>query len=426
MNRGRWRAVWTVGDQVVASAQTFAVSLAVTHATSLGGAGAFAIAFVTYQLLIVVSRAVNSDPLTVGFAASDAASQQEAASGATGGSLVIGLLAGLGCAAAGLIVRGSVGPVLLVLALGVPAFLLQDSWRFVSFMTGRPSRAFVNDGVVLIALGPACWVAARIAPHSASGLVGAWGAATGTGAILGALQAGIRPAPLGVVRWWRTTIHLGGRMLGENFVAVAAYGAGILAIAVGASVGELGRLRTAQVSLGAVSPLIIALSTIVATEGTRLLARNPIRFPQLVRVSAFAAAGFTAASVAFWLIAPPVLGRTIVGPTWDAARPLVLAGGAYLAAAGVTLTASGALRALRRPKRALLARSIAAPATVMGGIAGAVWGGAGPAMLGIAAGESLCALLTVLAYRSVWRIWKGQPWSVGPLATAGTESPAGM
>jgi hypothetical protein len=424
MEKARRRVVWTIGDQVVSSAQSFGISLAVTHLASLPGIGAFAVAFTTYQVLMAMNRPLNTDPLTVGFAASDGATQRPAASAAAGGALLLGLLAASACAAVGLAVGDTTGAVLVAFAVSIPAFLVQDAWRCVFFTDGRPGRAFGNDAVVLAALAPACWVAHRIAPNDAAGLVAAWGAATAVGAVVGGLQAGARPAVEHAVRWWRATLHLGGRMLGENVVAVAATSAGLLAIAVVAGVEDLGRLRTAQVSLGAVSPVVIAMSTIVVAEGTRLLASQPGRFPLLIRLAAAGSAVLTMAFVAFWLLAPTVVGRRLIGSGWEASRPLVLMSGAYLAAAAFTLAASGALRSLRRPGQALRARLVAAPVTVVGSVVGAVYGGAGWAMFGIAAGEVVCALLSTLAYRSVWRRWREQPWGVAPLPIIGADRAA--
>lgn len=424
MEKARGRAAWTIGDQVVSSAQSFGISLAVTHSTSLPGVGAFAVAFTAYQLLTAVNRPLNTDPLTVGFAASDAATQRPAASAATGGALVLGLLAALSCGAVGWVVGATTGPVLMAFALSIPAFLVQDAWRCVFFTDGRPERAFLNDAVVLVALGPACLVASRVAPHSAAALVGAWGAATAIGAVIGGFQARVRPAVENALRWWRATLHLGARMLGENIVAIAGTSAGLLAIAAVAGVKELGRLRTAQVALGAVSPVIIAMATIVVAEGTRQLAGNPRRFPALLRLAGAGSGLFTAAFVAFWLLAPTWVGTALIGSGWVASRPLVLSSGAYLVAAGVTVAASGALRSLRRPGGALRARLAAVPVTVVGGVAGAVYGGAGWAMLGIAAGEWVCALLTFLAYRGVWKLWQREPWGVAPLPMGGLGSGA--
>jgi len=415
--------MWTLGDQVVSSAQSFGISLAVTHAVNLPGIGAFAVAFTIYQLLLSVNRPLNTDPLTVGFAASDLATQRPAASAAAGGSLALGLAAALGCGLVGSLLGVTIGPVLVAFAFGLPGFLVQDAWRSVFFTGGRPERAFLNDVVVLVALGPACWLALQAATHSAAALVGAWGAATAIGAVLGGFQAGVRPAVENTLRWWRATIHLGARMLGENVIAVATTGAGLFAIAAGAGTKELGRLRTAQVSLGAVSSVIIALMTIVVAEGTRTLAHDPGRFPQLIRLAGFGSALLTATVVAFWLLAPAVVGRNLIGPGWEASRPLVLPSGMYLAAVGVALTASAALRSLRRPGTALRIRLMIAPVAVLGGVAGAAFGGAGAAMGGIAASEWLCAVLTGLAYRSVWRSWRTAPWTVAPLVIGGVERP---
>jgi len=411
-----------MGDQVVSSSQSFMVSLFVTQTVGLAGVGAFAIAFSSYQLLMAVTRPVNTDPLAVGFAAADRAEQRPAAAAAVGGALTLSICASLCCVAVGLALGGATGRVLLAFAFALPALLLQDAYRCVLFTDGRPAPVFLNDTVVLVNLGAACLVVSRISHGSAAGLVLAWGAATAAGAVLGLLQTHVWPAVGQAVRWWRATLHLGGRMLGENLITHIGLNLCLFAVALGAGISQLGRLRTAQVALGAASPALIAISMIVAVEGTRILAHAPHRFPQLIRLASLAAVGLGASLTALWWLVPVRFGRLVIGPGWEEARPLVLPCGAYLAGLGASIATSGALRVLRRPGSALRARLIAAPVTVVLGIIGSRYG-PGPAMAGIAAGELVCAVGTLLAYRSEWKRWQQKPWPVEALTQVGARGP---
>jgi len=313
---------------------------------------------------------------------------------------------------------GTTGRVLLAFSVSIPAFLLQDACRCVLFTDGRPALVFFNDLLVLLALGLACFVVDRVFPGSAPWLVLAWGGATAFGAIMGVLQAQLIPSIGQAFHWWRATLHLGGRMLGENLISHLALNVCLFSIALVAGISQLGRLRTAQVALGVTSPALIAISTIVAVEGTRLLARTPFRFPQLIRFASVGGVGLAGALTGLWVLAPLELGRRIIGPGWETARPLVLPCGLYLAGLGASIATSGALRVLRRPGSGLRARLIAAPVTVVLGVAGSFYG-PGPAMIGIAVGEWVCAAGTLLAYRSEWKRWKEEPWDLAPLAQAG-------
>lgn len=409
-----------MGDQVVSSSQSFAISLYVTRTVGLAGVGAFAVAFSAYQLLMAVTRPINTDPLAVGFAAADRASQRPAAAAASGGAVLLGLGASFFCGAVSLALEGTTEHVLLAFAVSIPALLLQDACRCVLLTEGRPGSVFINDTLVLVALGGASFAAGRISPGSAPALVLAWGGATALGAVVGSFQAKVVPALGRACHWWRATLHLGGRMLGENLVSHLALNACLLAVALGAGISQLGRLRTAQVALGGATPALIAVSTIVAVEGTRLLASAPVRFPPFIWLASGCAVGLASVLTVFWRLAPLDLGRGIIGPGWESARPLVLPCGAYLAALGASIATCGALRVLRRPGSGLRARAIAAPVTVVLGVAGSFYG-PGPAMAGIAAGEWLCAVLTGMAYRSAWRSWQREPWGVAPPAIMGTD-----
>ena len=403
--------MWTITDQIVSSAESLGISLVITHSVGLAGVGAFAIAFVIYQVLSSMNRALNGDPLTVGFSAVGPTEQREAFAAATGGSILLGLAVGAVGACIGAVIGGPVGHVLVALGLGMSAILVQDTWRCVFFTAGAPARALLNDLLVLAALAPACVIAVHLAPRSAASLVGAWCAATAVGALAGGLQARVVPGLAAGCRWWRATLHFGGTVLGENLVLTLAYSVGLASVALVSGVAALGRLRTAQVATNAANPLSIGIGTIIMAEGTRTLARRPDRFPRLILLGC--GAGFTIATciaVACWA-APPRIGKIFVGPSWPAARPLALGAGAYVAALAVTIVLSMGLRVMRFPGVAFKARLAVTPLALSAGILGAVFRGPGGAIVGIAASEWICVAMVVPRFRSIWKegLWQTRP-----------------
>ena len=409
------RAVYTVADQMVSSGQSLFISLVVTHSVGLTGVGAFAIAFVVYQILSAINRPLNGDPLTVGFSAAGPADQRVAFGAATGGAMLLGLVAAAVGVGAGMMIEGfsmgPIGPVLIAFALGSPAILLQDAWRCVFFTAAAPARALVNDVLVLIALPPACFIALKVAPHSAAGLVAAWCAATAVGAGAGAWQAKVLPDLRRGFQWWRSTMHFGAKVLGENLISNFAYSAGLTTVAVVSSVASLGRLRTAQVASNAANPLSLGLGTIVLADGTRLLAHTPERFPRLM-VLACTGSFLVASGISIaWYALPTGLGTVVVGSTWPVSRPLVLGAGAYVAGSAVTIVLSAGLRAMRFPATALKTRALIAPVTMVASVTGAALWGPGGAIGGIAAAEWLYVAAIIPQFRAIWLEgrWRTQP-----------------
>lgn len=415
------RTMWTVGDQALNSAQSFGISLIVARESRLAGVGAFAIAFVVYQVLMAVTRPLNSEPFTVGYSAAPLVAARRAASSALGGAAIVGLASAAACAAVGAAVGGQVGSVLLAFALGIPAFCVQDVWRAVFVATGHPARAFANDATVLAALVPACVVAGDVRPHSAAALVLAWVAATAVGAVLGCAQARLLPAVRRGVEWWRATIHIGGRVLGENVVSNFVLAIGLLSVSLAASVSDLGRLRTAQVAIGPASPIVVVVATLIVAEGSRLLARRSRRYPLFVAGAGMSAVGVAAGLAIAWWLAPVSIGVDVLGDNWTAARALVVACGVYVAGVGANTAISAGLRTIGRPAAALRARVLAAPVGLVGGVGGAIAGGPGWAMAGIAVGEWICALLAGRELRTVWQRWNSEPWALTLPTDAGID-----
>ena len=139
------RLGWGVADQGISSLSNFALGLFVARSFGASSFGAFALAFITYTVVINAARGLATDPLLVRFSGDVVNRWRRATSAATGTALVVGVAAGALCVVAGLLLPDPLGPAFVALGIGLPGLALQDSWRFAFFARGRGSSAFLND-----------------------------------------------------------------------------------------------------------------------------------------------------------------------------------------------------------------------------------------------------------------------------------------
>src|SRR5215212_5768949 len=136
------RLGWGVADQGISSVSNFALGLFVARSFGASSFGAFALAYITYTVIINASRGLATDPLLVRYSGDASDRWRSATSAATGTALAVGVAAGVLCVVAGLLLPDSVGPVFVALGVGLPGLTLQDSWRFAFFACRRGSSAF--------------------------------------------------------------------------------------------------------------------------------------------------------------------------------------------------------------------------------------------------------------------------------------------
>src|SRR3954452_14582911 len=148
------RAGWGVADQVLSSLTNFGLSVVVARAVGAVGFGSFTLVFTAFTTALGISRAASSEPLMVHFSATRTPRWRLGTAQATGASLVIGVLLGLCCIAAGAIAGGLLGRPFVALGLALPGLLLQDCWRYAFFARGRGGSAFANDLVCALVLLP--------------------------------------------------------------------------------------------------------------------------------------------------------------------------------------------------------------------------------------------------------------------------------
>jgi O-antigen/teichoic acid export membrane protein len=398
------RAGWSTTDQVVSSLSNFALSLLVARQVSAREYGAFALAFAMYGYLVMASRLLVSQPLMVRFSGAPRTEFIPAARQSTGAAVVVALAPAAGMLLSGVIAGGVVGQTLVITALLLPGLLLQDAWRMVFFAWGRPRTAAANDtvwGVVQLALVLAVSAAGQ---HSAVGYLLAWGAAAWVAAAVGVRQAGFAPTPRKAWRWLVAHWDLSRYFVSE---LVAINGATQLMLVLVAAIGGLavaGTLRGAQVLTGPVTLLALSGTAFAVPE----LARRPwIVGGRLLRVGAGISAGVvvpTAAWGAALLLVPNHLGHQLLGATWTGVDSILVP-----TVIGMVVSVAGlgpicGVYAAKRPRVLFPLQLMAAPAFLVGGVAGVLVGGAFGAAVGIALAHTFNTVVAFIRFVVVARL----------------------
>ncbi|MFD9818613.1 MATE family efflux transporter [Streptomyces violascens] len=395
------RLSWGLADQAASSLSNFVVGIYVARSLGLTAFGVFSLAWVTYGVVLSVSRGLATDPLVVRFSGVPDWSWRRAVARSSGTALGVGGAIGAACVVVGLALGGRVGPAFACLGFVLPGLLLQDAWRYAFFAAGTGRKAFVNDIVWGIALVPAMVVAAR--GGSVAAFVLAWGASAAVAAAYGCLQSGIRPRMTQAREWLREHRDLGYRYLAEN---VGVSGAGQLrAYGLGAIVGvsAVGVVRGAELLLGPFMAVLMGLSLVTVAEAARVLRRDPHR----LGVFCLALGGVQAVAALLWgaalLLMPDRLGELVLGDVWSSASTLIVPVTLGVAGAGLGTGAAAGLRALAAARRSLRCQMFASAFYVGGGLGGAAVAGTVGSAWGVAAATVCGSALWWLQLRSALR-----------------------
>jgi O-antigen/teichoic acid export membrane protein len=364
------RLSWGLGDQAVSSMTNFVVGVFVARELGVTGFGIFSLAWVTYGVVLNVSRGLATDPLMVRFSAVSPDRWRAATTSATGTAVAVGLAFGVLSVIVGMALGGSLGAAFVALGVVAPGMLLQDSWRYAFFAAGQGHKAFVNDLVWAVGMVPALMLAAG--RGSVWVFVLAWGGSSLLAAGCGWLQSGITPRLDGVGGWLRRHKDLGARYLAEN---VSNSGSAQLRMyGVGAIIGlsAVGAIRGAELLLGPFLALLMGLSLVAVPEASRVLRHAPHRLARFCLVLG----GGQAAAAALWGLAllfavPDSLGRLVLDDVWGPASHLILPVALSVTGAGVVAGAAAGLRALGAARRSLRAQLFASAGYLGGGLAGA-------------------------------------------------------
>ncbi|MBB1258542.1 hypothetical protein [Streptomyces alkaliterrae] len=401
------RLSWGLADQAASSATNFAVGIYVARSLGLAAFGVFSLAWVTYGVVLSVSRGLATDPLVVRFSGVPEASWRGAVARSSGTALGVGTAVGMVSLLVGLSVGGRLGAAFAALGLVLPGLLLQDAWRYAFFAAGAGRKAFVNDVVWGVALVPAMVVAAGVG--SVTAFVLAWGGAAAVAAGYGCVQSGIRPRLTGVREWLHHHRDLGYRYLVENTCVsgasqLRAYGLGAIV-----GVSAVGVIRGAELLLGPFLAVLMGLSLVTVAESARVLRRAPHRLGRFCLLLG----GAQAAAALLWgaalLLVPDRLGELVLGGVWHAASQLIVPATLGVSGAGLGAGAAAGLRALGAARRSLRCQLFASACYVGGGLGGAAVAGTVGSAWGVAAATVCGSAVWWLHLRAALREHRPDP-----------------
>jgi hypothetical protein len=363
--------------------------LGIVVARSLGADdfGAFSLAWVTYGVILNLSRGLATDPLTVRYSGPRNDRWRLAVERAGSTATALGLVVGVVCLLVGLVLGDDVGASFAGLGLTLPGLLLQDSWRMAFFAAGNGQRAFTNDVVWAICLVPAMLIAGMAG--TTFGFMFAWGAAATVAAIFGCIQTRLVPKTSGIVSWIREHRDLGPRYLVENVSDSACVPLQMYGLSGIAGLAAAGAVRGAQLLLAPVVALRMGISLMAVPEAARVLKRWPRRLESFCMVLGASQAAACLLWGAALLFIPPQVGELMLGSTWPAASALIIPTTLVLVVGSLFDGALVGLRALGASRRSMPIRVARAIAWVVAGIVGAFLGGAAGSVWGTTVATSL-------------------------------------
>lgn len=403
------RLSWGVADQGVSSLSNLALGVIAARSLGASGFGAFSLAFVTSAFLLTAVRGVATDPLLVRHSGPPTPVWRAAAAAATATAAVGGVAVGTLCIVAGLVLPAELRGAFIALGVCLPGLLLQDSWRFVFFSTGRPAKAFVNDlvrgAVQLIAL----FALAVTGRGTVVTCVLVFGGSAAVAAAFGFVQSRVRPRIRSIRSWVLDTKDLGIRYLVENLSSAGATQVIMFVLGAVAGLAAVGHTRGAQILMGPFLVVLMGASSVAIPEAAQVL-RNGAQRLQLFCIGLGAAFAIAAAAWGVLILAllPTGLGDLLLGSIWKPASTLLLPVIVTMFLAAFDVAALAGVRALAAARRSLFAQLTSAGLKVTGGTIGAVIDGAWGSCWGVALGTTLGVVVWWVQLRRALREHTGE------------------
>lgn len=393
---GRRLSVITV-DQVISGASNVLIAVLAARVLSAASFGLFGIVFLIYMILVGgVARALVNDPLLV-----HPIEAQERPGEVIGTSCLLGLAMGAFMLLAGLgiqIWNTQLGDAMMVLGACIPLLVLQDLGRYIGFATRKPAAALVLDVTWLLLMFVAVAALFATGRRTLPWFIAAWG---GSGALAGLLlftQHSVRQVKPGLV-WLRYTWSFSWRYLvsyttTQGSVLAASSGVGAIAgaRALGGVQGAI--LMTRPFSTFQVAVTAASIGEVSRSPGHRTEVRRHVAKTSVLST------GAALFNVAFMLLLPDRLGRAVLGATWSAAHPLLVATAAQVLCIGLFTGFRAGLLGLRAIRKVMVIDIITTVVILVGSISGAAVNGAKGAIWAIAIGQGVLSLVWAAVFIS--------------------------
>jgi O-antigen/teichoic acid export membrane protein len=365
-------------DQAIAGASNVLIAVLAARVLGVAAFGLFGIAFIIYVTAQGSSRALVCEPLLV-----HPVEAEERPGDAIGTAGVLGLGLGVVVVLSGVLAHvwdGRLGNALLVLGVCMPLLVLQDLGRYLGFATQQPGFSVILDAFWLVVMIGAVSVLFLTDHQTLTWFIASW---AGSGAAAGLLMIWrYRKHRLRLsLSWLRETWSVSGRYL-------ISYGA-TQGAALFASIG-LGAIAGAR-ALGAVRGALLltrpmmmfqAASVAAGTVEVSRIGVDTTLISKHVRKTTALTTAVAVVNMVILLVVPDVLGRFVLGDTWEETTSVLLPAGVQIVLLGlISGTRSGllGLRAVRQTVRIDVATTVimlvlTLTGALMGGAPGSFWG----------------------------------------------------
>ena len=400
---------WALADQLLSSGTNFLLGLVVARTVGVQDLGAFGVAYATFTFSLGGVRAVASELLVIRHGALSVHEWRDGIKRSAGTALLAGIVIGAGSLIAGAALGGTVGNVLTILGVSLPFLLVQDVSRFALMARERGAAAFLSDATWAAVMFTAFALLREAGVSSVTWFTMSWAGAGCVAAAVGLLQLKVLPGgPITAVRWVRGHSDIAPRFFAEFAITTGVSMVTVFAIGGIAGLGELGRLRAAEILLGPLNVMLGGVGLVATAEGVRLLRDSPRRLAHGCRQLSL---GLTLAVLAWGvvvLLVPRSIGESVLRANWDAGRslapPLLISYMSYAFIFGASI----GLHCLAAARRSLRTRCIDAALTFFFGLAGGYLAGAKGVAWGFAIAGSLRSVNAWWQFSRALREYEGR------------------
>ncbi|MGE0878844.1 MAG: hypothetical protein AB7L13_21100 [Acidimicrobiia bacterium] len=406
-NQGVRHALWGIVDQALSSLSNFGVSLVAVRTSGANEFGAFAVAFATYLIVNGVARSLVSDVYAVRHSGDSENGELTGrhypfSAQALGAAACVAIVGSVACLAASAVVRGDLRNALAVLALGLPALVVQDVSRFICASRRDAVGAALLDavwvGVFVLAVGVLV-----VSDHHPSALLtlSIWQCGAAASVVVAYRRFGVGANLRVGLSWFSMSFRYSVRYWIDWLALGASIQLGYYLLGATAGLAVLGDVRAGLLLIGPLNILNTGSATLAVPELARFHRSGK---PGFLRLSGLLSLGLLAATacwcVLIGLFPQHAIEAALGGHAADQ-RPLLwvlaLYGGAVALSQGPLL----ALRATGNVVRGTRATLPVAPLLLFGAAIGAaVINGPKGALMG----SAIAALAaTVSAAFQLWR-----------------------
>jgi O-antigen/teichoic acid export membrane protein len=377
------RVAWGMADQVLSSASNFIITVIAAATLSAGAFGAFAMALTICIVAVSLARGLASDPLASAHAVDEAGTLTRVVRASAGVAATVGVASGVLTAVVAALAGGTLGRVLLALAVSLPGLVLQDFLRYALIVQGRAKQTFLND--LFWTVSQVGFIFGAIALGGGPGsLLLAWGVACNLAAVLGLFQARTRIGGVRELRpWLREHRTLWPFFMLDNLVYQVTTLVLVVVISLSTTLAQVGGFRAATTLY---APLAIVGRGVVGVAVPELARRR--HDPLAVRRASLLIAWLLAPTAVVWAavlrLMPESWGHALLGESWTLAEPLLFLAGAATTVALFTVGTVAGIRALGAGRDGLTARVVVSVLVLAAASAGAALNGAHGAFLAMA------------------------------------------